>query len=238
MYEEELKSLGLTNNEIKIYLALLKHGIGHPTKLAEITGLHRSYIYDALERLLEKGLVNSILIENKKGYQAVAPRALREIFEVKMRQLDSIIPKLSSLSKTTDEETKIELYRGKGVYKTLIKDLISCFKKNDVVYILGLNEAVVKTVEPIYLEQYFNIIRDKNVKEKIIIATGGKKLKNPNLFYKELDSRYIGEVSIVIHNSRIFFFTWGDPYYLIVIDSQKISEGYIKQFNLLWKIAQ
>ena len=66
MFEAELKELGLTNNEIKIYLALLQHGVLNPTKLAEITGLHRSYIYDTLERLLEQGNINIILINNKK----------------------------------------------------------------------------------------------------------------------------------------------------------------------------
>jgi len=90
MYETQLKELGLSDNEIKIYLALLEHGILNPTQLAEKTGLHRSYIYDTLDRLLEKGIINTILINNKKNYQAIDPKVLREIFELKFE--NKLIP--------------------------------------------------------------------------------------------------------------------------------------------------
>ena len=87
MYQAELKELGLTDNESKVYLALLQFGTLSPTKLAEKTGLHRSYIYDTLERLLERGIVNTLLLDNRKTYQAVDPKALREIFELKLRKI-------------------------------------------------------------------------------------------------------------------------------------------------------
>src|SRR3989344_8486717 len=143
MFEAELKELGLTNNEIKIYLALLQHGVLNPTKLAEITGLHRSYIYDTLERLLEQGIINTILINNKKHYQAVNPKVLREQFELKLKQIDAILPQLSSIFSGTKEETNVELHRGKRVYKTLIKDLIVNFQENDIVFLIGIDEGVL-----------------------------------------------------------------------------------------------
>jgi len=238
MYEAELKELGLSSNEIKIYLSLLKHGILNPTKLAEKTGLHRSYIYDTLERLLDRGIINTILINNKKHYQAVDPNALREIFELKLRQLDSILPNLSSLFKAAKEETRIELHRGKRVYRTLIKDLVANLKKNDTVYLLGVDENILETVEPIYLKQYFTIIKEKNVKEKIIIKKGGKKLKEKNLEYRDLDPQYFDETTTVIYQSKVFIFIWGTPYYLIIIESDKVANTYRKQFNLLWNIAK
>nr|MCK4929974.1 winged helix-turn-helix transcriptional regulator [Nanoarchaeota archaeon] len=199
MYEAELKELGLTDNEIKIYLALLQHGTLNPTKLAEKTGLHRSYVYDTLERLLERGIVNTVLVNNKKNYQAVDPKVLREIFELKLRHLDNILPKLNDLFKSVKEETRIELHRGKRVYKTLIKDLVANLKKNDTVYLLGVDESILETVEPIYLKQYFTIIKEKNIKEKIIIAKGGKKIKEPNLEYRELEPEYLGDTTIIIY---------------------------------------
>ncbi|MCK5493029.1 MAG: hypothetical protein KAJ14_07960, partial [Candidatus Omnitrophica bacterium] len=165
MYENELKELGLTDNEVKIYLALLHKGVLNPTKLAEKTGLHRSYIYDTLDRLLEKGIINTILMNNKKHYQAVDPEVLRGQFELKMRHLDSILPQLSSLYKETKEETKVELHKGKRVYRTLIKDLVANLNQNDIVYLIGIDEDALEDIEPIYLKQYFTIIKEKNIKE-------------------------------------------------------------------------
>ena len=238
MYEQELNEIGLSNNEIKIYLALLKSGLLNPTQLAEKTGLHRSYVYDTLERLLEKGIINTILVNNKKNYQAVDPKILREIFELKIKQLDRIIPELSSLFESKNEGTKIELHKGKNVYLTLIKDLTANLRKNDVVSIIGANEEVLETIEPIYLKQYFSIIKEKNVKERVIIADGSKRFKERNIEYKNLNRNYLGDTTIVIYQKKVFLFTWDDPYYLILINSRKIVESYKKQFNLLWKIAK
>src|SRR3989338_3062505 len=158
MFEIELKELGLTDNEIKAYLSLLQHGILSPTKLAEKTGLHRSYVYDTVERLLERGIINTVLVNGKKNYQAIDPKVLREIFELKLKQLDEVIPQLSGLFKLVKEETRIELHRGKQVYRTLIKDLLANLKKNEMVYLLGVDENILETVEPIYLKRYFTII--------------------------------------------------------------------------------
>ena len=238
MYESELKELGLTDNEIKIYLVLLQHGALNPTKLAEKTGLHRSYIYDTLERLLDKGIINTILVNGKKHYQPVDPKALREIFELKLRQLDAILPQLSGLFQSTKEETRIELHKGKRVYRTLIKDLLANIKKNDVICLLGVDENILETVEPIYLKQYFNIIKEKNVRERIIIASGGKRLEEKHLEYKEIDSKYLDETTVVIHQSKVFIFIWGNPYYLIIIESPKVAHTYRKQFDIIWKMAK
>ncbi|MBT3814504.1 winged helix-turn-helix transcriptional regulator [Candidatus Woesearchaeota archaeon] len=238
MYEAELKELGLTENEIKVYLILLENGILNPSHIAQKTGLHRSYVYDTLERLIDRGIINTVLVNNKKHYQPVDPKALRQSFELKLMKIDEILPKLSGLFKSTQEETKVELHKGKRVYRTLIKDLTANLKKNDVVYLLGADEKILETVEPIYLKQYLTIIKNKNVKERIIVRKGTKKLKEKNIEYKELDKQYFDETTIVIHQNKTYIFIWGNPYHLIVIENKKVASTYLKQFDLLWDIAK
>ena len=238
MYEAELKELGLTDNEIKVYLILLENGILNPSHIAQKTGLHRSYVYDTLERLIDRGIINTVSVNNKKHYQPVDPKALRQSFELKLMKIDEILPQLSGLFKSTQEETKVELHKGKRVYRTLIKDLTANFKKNDVVYLLGADEKILETVEPIYLKQYFTIIKNKNVKEKIIVRKSTKKLKEKNIEYKELDKQYFDETTIVIHQNKTYIFIWGSPYHLIVIENKKVANTYLKQFQLLWGIAK
>lgn len=238
MFEAELKELGLTENEVKIYLALLKEKILNPTRLSEKTGLHRSYIYDTLERLLEKGIVSTTLIDNKKHYQAVNPKVLREHFELKLKQFDSIIPQLSLLYKATTEETNVELHKGKRVYRTLIKELTANLKENDVVYLMGIDESILEQVEPIYLKQYFTIIKQKKVKEKIIVGKGTKMFAQKNFEYKQLDKKYLGETATVIYGDRVYLFILGEPSHLIVISSDKVATTYKKNFELFWDMAK
>ena len=62
--ENSLKQIGLTDNEIKVYLTLLKIGPSIVSKIAERSGLYRPYVYDTLERLQEKALVSVQLAQS------------------------------------------------------------------------------------------------------------------------------------------------------------------------------
>ena len=234
---KELTEIGLTENESKVYLALLEHNCLTPTDIAKATGMHRSYIYDTLSRLLEKGIVNTIYLNGKKHFQANDPRVLREIYELKLKQFDTLLPQLNGLFSSANEETRVELHKGKRVYKTLIKSITSECKEKDIVYIIGAREALLSSVEPIYLKQYFNIIREKNVVEKIIVRKDEKQVKENFLEYREIDPEYLDETTIVIHHEKVFIFIWENPYCLITIFNPHVANTYKKNFHLLWKIA-
>jgi sugar-specific transcriptional regulator TrmB len=239
MHEQQLKELGLTDNEVKIYLILLEHGMMNPSEISQKLGLHRGYVYDALERMQEKEVVNVILKTNKKFYQATSPQNLIELLKFRLESFEKAVPDLMKLATLKKEETKVELHRGKRVYRVLIKDMVSTLKKNDVAYLVGIDEDVLmQEVEPIYLKQYLNAMKSRKIKEKIIIKTGATKVKNPNLEYKELDSKYIGKTAQIIYNDKVAIFILGTPYYLIVIENKEVAETYKKQFNLLWNIAK
>jgi len=239
MYEDQLKELQLTDNEIRIYLLLLKQGMMSPSEISQKLGLHRGYIYDALERMQEKEVVNSILKDNKKYFQATSPENLIELFKFRLENFQKIVPDLMKITESKKEETKVELHKGKRVYRILLKDMISTLKKNEEAYLIGIDEEVLVTeVEPIYLKQYLNSIKLKNIKEKIIIKIGSKQLRNSNLQYKELDEKYIGKTAQIIYNNKIAIFILGTPYYLIIIENKEVTETYKKQFSLLWNIAK
>ncbi len=239
MYEEQLKELGLTGNEVRIYLLLLKYGMMNPSEISQKLGLHRGYVYDALERMQEKEAVNSIIKENKRHFQATAPENLVELLKFRMESLQKIIPDLIKLAEPVMEETKVELYKGERVFRVLLKDVVSTLKKDSEFYLIGIDEDVLLTeVEPTYLRQYLNIIKSKNIKEKIIIKMGGKKISNPKIQYRELDEKYIGKTMQIVYNNKIAIFIPGTPHYLILIDNKDVAETYKKQFEFLWNLAE
>ena len=49
-YFEKLTSLGLQDNEARVYLALLELGRGNVTEVSKAAGLNRTSGYDILER--------------------------------------------------------------------------------------------------------------------------------------------------------------------------------------------
>ena len=57
---QPLEELGLTTNEAKAYIQLLKTGPVTAGNLAKKTDIHRSRVYEALERMVNKGIIKLV----------------------------------------------------------------------------------------------------------------------------------------------------------------------------------
>jgi len=86
-----LTNFGLTKNEIKVYLECLKETDLGPYKLANLTGIPRTTIYEVLTSLSLRGLVE---LEQSDGFtkqqtkvKAKNPTSIREIIRNKKRKL-------------------------------------------------------------------------------------------------------------------------------------------------------
>ncbi len=239
MYEEQLRELGLTDNEVRIYLLLLQQGLMNPNEISQKLGMHRGYVYDALERMQEKEVVNTIYQNNKKFHQATAPENIVELLALQLQNFQKIVPALQNMMNLEKEDTKVQLHKGKRAYRILLKDIIATVKKKQTVFLIGVDENTLLTeVEPIYLKQYFTIIKEKNIKEKVIIKKGSIKVHEKNVEHKEIDAKYIGNTEQIIYGNKVALFLIGNPHYLIIIENEQVAKTYEKQFELLWSIAK
>src|SRR3989338_9820948 len=97
--ERTLEELGLTKTESKVYLCLLRKGSIPIGSITKDTGIHRRTIYDIIERLIEKGLVNYILNNDIKYFEAIDPERLLDILKEKEEKIKSILGELKILHK-------------------------------------------------------------------------------------------------------------------------------------------
>jgi len=79
MKEEILKSLGLSDKEIRLYLTSLQLGSSLVQNIANIAGLNRTSTYDLLKSLEQKGFVSYTIQSGKKFYQATQPNKIIDI---------------------------------------------------------------------------------------------------------------------------------------------------------------
>ena len=61
---KQLKELGFTDGEIKVYGALIKLQKSTITKIIEHSGVSSSKVYLILDKLVHRGLVNYIMVDN------------------------------------------------------------------------------------------------------------------------------------------------------------------------------
>src|SRR3989338_1275628 len=93
---EILQTLGLTVIETKTYLTLLEIGKSLAGTIAERAHLHRRNVYDALEKLLQKGLVSYTISNNKKYWNAVHPEKTLNLMKENENLISSALPYLIS----------------------------------------------------------------------------------------------------------------------------------------------
>jgi HTH-type transcriptional regulator, sugar sensing transcriptional regulator len=114
VFIDQLRKLGLSSGEASVYISLLE--LYTPSKVGLIVKeSHVSYskVYDVLRRLIEKGLVSHVMINNIKYFSAVEPYRLfdyiqRKESEVKTQRLavERIVPQLTSLIERDSKKVK------------------------------------------------------------------------------------------------------------------------------------
>src|SRR3989344_1980565 len=144
MDTDVLRKIGLTENEIKIYLNLLKAGLSTAYDIGKKTGIYRVHVYDKLEQLMDKGLVTQVYKGAKKYFQATPPSKIRHYLEDKKRELETqeqaveaILPELEAMTKLPKEDTFVEVFKGNEGLKYFLKDIV---KTKQEVLITGIDD--------------------------------------------------------------------------------------------------
>src|SRR3990167_10939359 len=124
MNQEIYEALSLSPNEAKIYETLVEKGELGASEIAVAAGIHRRNAYDAIQRLIDKGLCFQIISQKGNRYNAVDPDKLMELFVERQQKLASILPELKKkfIKRTAPEEAYI--YRGLEGQKNIWRDVL------------------------------------------------------------------------------------------------------------------
>ena len=164
---ETLESIGLSKGESKVYVALLKLGSVPVYKLKEETQLHRTTIYDFLEKLLNKGLISYVIKGNVKFYNATTTNKLLEFIKEKEEQVKDILPQINKLSQSKQEEIRVEVFKGVEGVKTILNDILRVAK--DYV-IFGIDEIMFKEKMGTFMDHFFRKEKQLGFKERILTS--------------------------------------------------------------------
>ena len=229
-----LKNLGLSENETKIYFTLLELGSSKAGILSKESHINRTTTYDALKRLLEKGLINYVIKENRKWFEAAPPERLTDYLKEKEENLEKIMPMLKQIHTTPKEKHNVTLYYGYKGVKTVFMDIIREGKNNDV---FG-DEGQLSKKRPAFAK-YFTKWQDKN-KIKTRLLSG---LKAPETYSKGTTYRYLplptlSPVATNIYGNKIAIIIWTNIPEAIIIENKSAAESYRNYFEFLWNAAK
>ncbi|MCK4589979.1 MAG: hypothetical protein KAT77_06045 [Nanoarchaeota archaeon] len=239
-----LEELGLTKNEIKVYLALLELGSTSTGPLIKKVGMHRAAVYDIIDLLIDKGLVSYVIKANRKYFEAQDPDRLLEYLESKKQdivnkeeKLKKILPELQLKRKLSKEEQEGTLYKSKKGLKSIFEDILKekkpwfvfgatgKFKELFHAYFIHFHERRAKSKIPLKI-----IFNDEVRKQK-----REKELKLCKIKY--LPNSYISPSTTFIYGDRVAIINWSSDPMAFLMRSKQVADSYKSFFDILWKTA-
>jgi len=232
---EQLQKIGLTSNESKIYLALLKLNSAQAGRISKESQINRTTTYDVLERLIEKGLVNYSIISNKKLFKPVSPKKILENIKEKEETIKEILPELEKISNFSEAEES-NIYKGKKGIKTILNEILKY--KEYVAF--GSSGEFEKTMKHDF-ELFQNQKKKLKIKSKVILPIELKNSEIAKISYAEIkyfSDEFSSPTTTFIYGSNTAIIIWAETPIAILIKSNKVAKSYKQHFELLWKIAK
>jgi len=244
MKEEALRKFGLSDREIKMYLALLELGEALASKIAEKTNTPRTLSYDILENLLKKGLVSYVIKSNKKYFSAFDPNnligVLKNQTEEKERLVKEALPELLALkSKKLEEKAKVEVYEGKEGVKTVFNDVLRVGKEFLCFGSTGISPELI----PYELSRFHKERIKRKISWRVIYNDDkpGRKRGQETSKWKYTQIRYMEKTSpttTYCYGNKVAIVLWiKEKLLAIMIEDEVIANSFKEFFEVLWKNA-
>ncbi|MEK6952697.1 MAG: helix-turn-helix domain-containing protein [Nanoarchaeota archaeon] len=245
MNKKLLEDIGLTNGEIKVYLALLKLTETTTGKIIEEAQISSGKIYEILDKLIKKGLVSYITKDKTKYFSAASPNRILDYVHEKEKslkeketELEKELPSLLEIQKTSKKEYETHLFKGFKGIQTAIFEALEDLKEKDEVLAMGIRSTK---------EKQYNILWQRWHKERIkkrIICKAIFSDKNTE-YYKQFKKMKFIKLKVIegitpsaidIMKDKVLIFTYGKEPSCLFIKNQEIAQSFTSFFNNLWGI--
>lgn len=242
--EAILSKIGLTRNEINVYTTLLKLGSALAGEITSYSGIHRRNVYDAIERLIEKGLVSFVIINNRKWFKAADPSRLLVVIDEQKNKLDNIkisieqlIPQLRTLP-VIKEKQDVSYFKGKEGLKTVYEDILTT-RQGYIGYGRGRH---IESLFKAYFKYYIKRRIKQGIGVRMIwdeISRGQYYTKTPLMESRFLPNEVCSYAALRIYGNKVALMLFSEEQPLaVVIENKAIADGYRKYFEVMWKAAK
>ncbi len=241
--EQELQQLGLKENEVKVYLAVLS--LGEPTvgDIERQIGMHKQLVYNAAERLQNEGLLSIHEIRGRKRFSVPNPAALEDRARASLQKTEKLVPQLMALANIKRAADDIRIYRGiKGVQHYYLETIKQQQTASEVL-VLGVNsERYFEIFQP--QESAFQTFEQTRTEQKITmkLLLFGKpdqestlNAKRPHLELRLLSDIVQAPNDIMIWHNRVGMLFYGTEPYVLDLAGENTVEGFRQYFQVLWK---
>ncbi len=246
---EALESLGLKEEEIRIYLSLLKLGEALLSDIAREIGANRTTLYPYMERLLSFDLVRKSIKGKRIAYLAQEPRKILELKKRQDRLLEESLPKLQELYQGSQiSALKVISFEGlravRELYDEMTRDtgfLYSIFSPKELFEVFNENDGVkfLKNVEEHGIDLKELVPDDED--GRLYAQYGYTPLLGKPFKFKKRPVRLLEKTEvlndILISYEKTAFVSYKTQSAVLIKD-RSVSQTHKNIFELLWQSAK
>ena len=240
--ENELKKLGLTDNEIAMYLAVL--GIGETTvgPLCKKLNMHRQVAYDSLEGLEKKNMIDRIIKGKRYHFRVASPQNL--IKNIKKQELivETLLPQINEKLKGQKKGQEIRVFEGPRALREFVLENDRFTPTGDTTYVITSGPFIYKKIMGKSFDKSNQLRVKRGVKTKIIYPENEReasKLLPPELLEQRfIANEHTAPTAFQVCFDSVILISYGSEIFFIQIKNEDFRQSYINYFNLLWRIAK
>lgn len=241
---DDLISWGLTKAEAEIYLCLLQKSeeIGG-SKIAGGTGIHRQYVYIALESLIKKSLVETISVGKYKKYKAKPANEIEKITRKRSLEASNLAYELNKISAIHNDQDFEVLQGANAIRQQEMNYVYECPQESEE-FIIGGNSNGFINLMGDSLDEYLHEKNKKKIKVCYLGSENEKVLYKKHIgvfpfqqyrFAKDLPT---GVTHMVIRKDTVLFFSFLTPPLVYIIKSPVVAENYKQFFMMVWNMVE
>lgn len=231
--KDRLERIGLSPNEIKVYLYLIDNGQSKAGKIAKGTYIQRSSAYMAINSLVAKGLIGYATMGKVKLFQATSPSRLLEYIKEQEDLIQEIIPLLKQKHKATKKEGQVRMFKGNRGVQSVFKDIIRAKEHNDV----WGDDGNLGRRMPVFVQQFVRQQNENKIKTRLI--TQNRKVSySKGTTYRYFDENTASNIAVNIYGSKIAIIIWTEDPEAIIIENETAAKAFKTYFEFMWKHTQ
>lgn len=238
--KKSLQNYGLNENEINVYLALLRLKNATVLEISKYTKVKRTSIYLIAEKLAARGIIGQYKAKYGTHYIAMSPKVLVSGLDNTREEIEKIVPQLEAIEKKEYSEPNVKFFRGKQGYITVFDDSLedhasevlylgSATVQNDVVGVDYIRNKYLKTrlARKIIFRQM--MFREPFTEKLAEMAS--EELRK----FKFLPADFIPSANILIYQDKVAYFSSKKELICILIESKDIADLEKQKFGMLWE---
>jgi len=235
---DTLKSiLGMTDMQVRVYIAALELGLGTMQELARRSGVNRSTIYTFIDELQERGYILQTRKARRWMYTAVHPEQLIMMQKNRILGLERILPELLAINNQSKKKPRITFYEGLRGIQDVYEDMLR--ERKEICAYEDLDN--LKRALP---DQYFNYFPKERAKRDILIRS----ISRDTPFAREFSKRNKGllretkftktdelKTDINIYGNKVALMDLrGNPMSSVLIENANLAQTMRAMWKLLW----